>query len=268
MIPRDELTDAEADENEPTNTIDDDASGSPSTAMNTRDNVLATQELVEAIISFLPMCDILSDVQRVSWIWNAMVQSTAMQTRFWFRSATSEAISPAGFTSDYTWPVSSGISSMTIFLRSDYPVYSTKIAHNPICKDVDVTRVSEYYEQKFGTRDTRPNTTLQHRLLVRRLSPKKLAIQPTWLRTYLTEPPITTTRLEVEIAVYWPLSSPNPSGQEPPRCFYYDIVGVSVHDARGLTFGVALDVLDNICRLFPKTLADEARVVVGFVTEL
>jgi hypothetical protein len=83
-----------------------------------------------------------------------------------------------------------------------------------------------------------------------------------------TREPITTARLEVEIPIYWPLPSPNPSGQEPPRCFYYDIVEVSVHDTRGLTLGVALDALDNICQLFPKTLADEARVTVGFVTEL
>jgi hypothetical protein len=109
-------------------------------AVDARDNVLATPELLEAIISFLPMRDIFANTQRVSRTWNAIVQSPQIQARLWLRSPNDEVASPVGFSANHVWPP--GPQPRGRFLKSNYPVYPAKITHNPIFKDPNITRKS------------------------------------------------------------------------------------------------------------------------------
>jgi hypothetical protein len=74
--------------------------------------VFDTLELLEIIISFSPVSDILTVAQRVSRTWkDAVAKSPTIQTKLWLRSEASGAASPVGKLAHHKWtPKSVGMS--------------------------------------------------------------------------------------------------------------------------------------------------------------
>lgn len=221
-------------------------SNAPNTTTTACDTVLSTLELLEAVISFLPMRDILSKAQAVSRTWKATIaQSSVIQTKLWLRTPTEEVISPAGFsTQTFVLPRSPDRRTEIDLFTRKCPVYSAKVVTNPILKDSHtIGRATEWNiqpEWNIRPEDTSANRDfVVHNIAFRRLEGTANAAQPTWNSMHLTEPRITVARLRVEI--------PPVRGHFPPSLIESGI-SASVRDARGLTLGTVMDVFDKICQ--------------------
>lgn len=88
-----------------------------------RKAVLETTELLENIISFLPVTDILTKVQRVSRAWNTLIESSStIQTRLWRRHRAKRVLQPTRIGGDHTFvPLSRD--EQCLYLQ-DCPIYS------------------------------------------------------------------------------------------------------------------------------------------------
>lgn len=223
-------------------------SEAPNTTIPARDNVLNTLELLEAIISILPMRDILSKAQTVSRTWKiTIVQSPAIQTKLWLRTPTEEVLSPAEF-STHTFVFDRFADSMMeiIFSTNKCPVYSAKVVINPFLKDAHT--VGRATERDFQPEDTSANRDfVVHTIAFRRLQGTTNAVQPTWNSMHLTVPRITVARLWVEVPL---LERYFPPG------FSESGISASARDARGLTLGTVMDVFDKISQSTSKDHPD------------
>ena len=215
-------------------------SNAPNTTTTACDTVLNTLELLEAVISFLPMRDILSKAQAVSRTWKATIaQSPVIQTKLWLRTPTEEVLSPAGFsTHTFVFDRFADVMMELLFSTNKCPVYSAKVVINPILKDAHT--VGRAAERDFQPEDTSANRDLVvHTVAFRRLQRTANAAQPTWNSMHLTEPRITVARIWVEVPLL---------GRSYPPGFSESGVSASVRDARGLTLGTVMDVFDKISR--------------------
>lgn len=205
---------------------------------------MAAPELLEAIISLLPVRDIFANAQRVSRTWNAVAQLPSVQTRLWMRAPTEDVASP------FDYLETNSISSPpSLHLPSYMPVYSVSVAHNP----TRISRASGYGNVKIK-RFMADATYCRASLAIPRTSSD--LTRPTWFDMQLTEPRITTVQLHVQ-QPSWGL-----------RAKKYNGTWVSVREDDGLTFGKVLTVAQKVCGGFPVNHLDrdQACVVIWFLT--
>jgi hypothetical protein len=205
---------------------------------------MATPELLEAIISLLPVRDIFANAQRVSRTWNAVAQLPSVQTRLWLRSPTEEVASPIKYLAGH-----SRSDPPTLHLPSYLPIYSGSVAHNPTC----ISKAADY---RTGTAVSATVDGIYHRTSLAIPRTSSYATRPTWFDMQLTEPRIRIAHLHIQ----QPRSGPYK---------LYSATWASVRDEDGLTFGTVLDIAWKVCDDFHPGLPgrDEADVVVWFLTE-
>lgn len=149
-------------------------------------NALNTPELLEAIISLLPIREIFANAQRVSRTWYAVTQSPSIQTRLWLRPPTELVASPVDFlaTNSSSYPPSLG-------LPSYIPLYSGSVAHN-------YTRISVASNYRGNTFDAATVGAKYHResLAIPRTSSN--TTRPTWYDMQLTKPGIRIAHLQIQ----------------------------------------------------------------------
>jgi hypothetical protein len=160
----------------------------------TRDAVLNTPELLEAVVSFLPGRDIIAKAQRVSRTWkDAIAHSPMIHESLWLKSQASKAVCPSYFTSlegenMYGDPMVPN----EYFLRQELPVYHNIIAYNPLHAsrdELDDSRsrpklMSLSTEPRFGL----PPQVGQLLFMHCQLDRYRDAVQPTSLEMFLTGP--------------------------------------------------------------------------------
>lgn len=87
--------------------------------------VFDTPELLENVISFLPVIDILTNVQRVSRAWNTVIKTShTLQTKMWLRSRETHVLQPSEY---YVGSIET---------LSGMPIYPQLIDLNPCLADV------------------------------------------------------------------------------------------------------------------------------------
>lgn len=209
-------------------------------------DVFNTPELLEAIISLLPMRDILSNAQRVSRSWkNAVAQSPSIQRRLWLRSSTEEVASPVEYlaTHDSEWPPS-------LHLPSYMPTYADNVVNNP-------TFISDTSGDRSSTMVKIDAGAMYHRASFAIPKTSSDTMRPTWLNMHVTEPRIKVAQLHIQ--------QPKWGGMQR----LHNGIWVSVQDANGLTFGTILDIAQKVCDGFPVDLPgrDQACVVIWFLTK-
>jgi hypothetical protein len=212
-------------------------------------------------MTFLPECDILSSVQRVSRTWNAIVQSPTFQTRLWMRPQADEVASPAGFAASHVWPVP--ILDATV--RFNDPVYFIKVAHNSIFSS-SIRQFGSGTFKRYKDKSKLPACNSTKLTWTTQMSG---VAQPTCLQMYLTEPRITTAQLEVLISLR--LGS-RPRLQHPRTCRPCDFdpktsTFASVRDASGLTCGSIFHAVDKFCQSIPGEIPEGDNIFVRFFTE-
>jgi hypothetical protein len=207
---------------------------------------MVTPELLEAIISFLPIRNIFSNAQRVSRTWHAIVPSPAIQKKVWLRSPTEEVASPA----EYRHILSHG-REPTFHLPSYMPMYSGSVAHNP-------TRLPYASGYQSGTVESLAACAIYHRMSLAIPRRSSDTTRPTWLDMQLTEPRIKIAQVHVQHPT-WGLRNK----------FNGAWAWASVQDADGLTFETVLAIAQKVCNGFPVDALDreQACVVIWFLTE-
>ena len=150
-------------------------------------DVFNTPELLEAIVSLLPMRDILSNAQRVSRSWkNAVAQSPSTQIRLWLRSSTEEVASPVDYlaTHDSEWPPS-------LHLPSYMPTYAGNVVNNP-------TFISDTSGYRSSTMVKIDAGAMYHRASFAIPRTSSDTMRPAWLGMHVTEPRIKVAQLHIQ----------------------------------------------------------------------
>lgn len=164
------------------------------TAKSAVQAVFNTTELLEQIISHLPMRQIAA-TQRVARNWKEVIHgSPTIQTQLWLRPATSEVLPPAH-------PIEGPQASCIPF----QVVYHQKVKLNPLTQWVhqgivlfpfEVTESSfPWYTDGFVV----SFSGVLNRFYIYQIiapTPPKVTMPESWLRMFLTDPPVTTIKLQ------------------------------------------------------------------------
>jgi hypothetical protein len=191
--------------------------------------VFGTPKLLEIIISFLPVSDILTVAQRVSRTWNnSVTKSPTVQTRLWRKSEAGDAVSPIGFLAHHKWtPKSAGMSQRPF--ESDVAVYAAGLVNNEIFRRHGLPgaflRLHNGGEKPLHHCIKLPGSTL---------SLVSDEVRPSWLDMFLTEPPVTVARLDLQV----------PAGMRFGGL--YSCSSASMREADGLMFGTVLAAAEKI----------------------
>jgi hypothetical protein len=219
-------------------------SGSQASTSDACDNVMSTPELLQAIISLLPVRDIFANAQRVSRTWNAVAQAPSIQTRLWLKSSSDEVAEPVGYLATYSL-----LSSLNFHVPSYIPTYSGSVVDNP-------TFISKGPGYGSSTLDTPGAAYVYHWVSFAVPRASSDTTRPTWLDTHLTEPRIKIAYLHIQ-QLRWNLHR------------RYNGIWASVQDVDGLTFGTVLAVAQKVRDGFSLDLPgrEDAYVAVWFATE-
>lgn len=192
--------------------------------------VFDTPELLENIISFLPMADILSKAQRISRAWKAVIQSShSIQVKLWLKPEVQQVLQPFQTVSDPTKVQRGWFSSLV-----GMPIYTHSVQLNPIMrilKDWKNPVVQQPLEQRIVRLLIRPSEfplgASGHGKFRFGSSSSQSSISFTksWERMQLANPPITV----VSIEVYY------------PRTDFSFSVTLSLQDKGGITLGHVYD---------------------------
>jgi hypothetical protein len=224
------------------------AVNNPTSATET---VLNTTELLEHILSFLPMIQILGKT-RVSRNWKAVVDgSPALQKRLFFRRPDSQA---EVIWFDHWFPMPQSWSHLLSAEQTDLlcslvnmPVYTTPIELNPyidwvnqvdphVSHEMRAPRPESYHPSVAGLAvilGKYSRTYVRHRFGD---SPQKTQADSSWRSMYLTTPPIS------DVVINVPTSAGSFTVSEHIR--------VNVHAGGGITLGLLCDRLEETLRKF------------------
>lgn len=200
--------------------------------------MLATSELLDAIISFLPFGDILFNAQRVCKDWkNTITKSPTIQTKLWLKSQASKPLSPHLFSAKH--PLLTGtLTEESYYYRTDLlsnlPLYNGKVAYNPLVSSgrLKLLAPSPHRRSSYGIYNL-AGFPVKNSFNIHELQCVNKA-QHSWLDMFLTEPPVTTAQLNISVPVR--TDSDNS----------YHVVNESLHDPCGLTFRTIMDRAEQI----------------------
>jgi hypothetical protein len=209
-----------------------------------RDVVLHTPGLLENIILFQPVPDILTKVQKVSRSWKSViVQSPTIQRKLWLKSGSRDAILPTSFLS-----------------VRDLPIYPISVVENPITR-----RLYSARHRRLGKELRRP-----HRVgcpgndivYILRLPQQMLAqvasgIRRSWLAMFITEPSITTALLTLELEMV------DGGRDKEGNAHYKDYSEACLRDLGGLTFWSVLVAAEKIRQSAPADAKGRDNAQVG-----
>lgn len=146
--------------------------------------VFNTTELLEQIISHLPIHQVFA-VQRVSRRWKEVINSSSkIQKKMWLRSSSTRVLAPS---------IVPEISGMCI--------YPDLVEMNPLTKRESQTALRLPYEVISNSDGMFTTTWIilngVWRYFLMKSSPEDDSMPALWHRAYLTEPPVTTVRIGV-----------------------------------------------------------------------
>jgi hypothetical protein len=221
---------------------------------------MGTQELFEAILSFLPAEDILVRGQRVCKNWkNVIATSPTIQTRLWFKSQASEPISPdllSAVDPLLTSPWTQESRSYRDQLERNHPLYNGNVMYNPLFYCVLHERSNDMPHRG----NTQPaynyaDHPVHHSFDIDDFE-KLSKVQRSWLDMYLTEPPVTTAQLNIDTNTR-DESDESDASEESDESDYdpdpesQEIASELVHNPCGLTFRAIMDKVNQISADWP-----------------
>lgn len=229
----------------------------PSTALNdgssgsSMQKVLKTTELLENILSFLSMRQVLGKA-RVSRSWKSVIDhSPNIQKSLFLRPHSDEIISPAYYMLPGPPDIYSKKSAPPTSTR--LPVYHASIQFNPlICEESDIPFPFDIHtgpKQQHHIHSEHPRDHIfvpivgrYSRAFVRQHFERKSQTtqsKPSWRRMFLTSPPITDIILTVPISVGPQIGSYGQARLTP-------ILHILVRDNAGITLGLVRDEVDKV----------------------
>ena len=211
----------------------------------------ATAELLENIIVHLPARTILARMLGVSRFWNNVINaSPAIQTKLWRRPLSDLVSSPVGLADFddifFQYGVETFESGMPIYsgsyeINSVFPGAPTQQPRYPNLSHIDIP------EQPLDV-----SMELQDKQVVQvaitRDHPSEASCEsPSWLDMHVSEPPITTARIEVfaETESTHLGATSDESGYMAPESAV-TATQATLRDSGGVTFGMVRDVADKI----------------------
>ena len=189
----------------------------PSLGSDACNNTLNTPELLEAIISLLPVRGISANAQRVTRTWHAVAQSPSIRASLWLRPQPEEVASPVYFVA-----TNSSSYSLALHVPSCMPMHSGGVSHNS-------TWIFTALDYRSDTSQTAPAGFQCHKTSLAIPRPSSNTTRPAWFDMRLTEPSIGIADLHI--------LQPMPGSYK-----LYSAVWVSVQDNDGLTFGTVLTI--------------------------
>lgn len=200
-----------------------------------RKAVFNTPELLENFISFVPLADILTKVQRLSRQWKEAVDSSpVIKNQLFTRVPSVTAVQPTSFSDEHSFPL------YTFWVTLNLPIYSHAVTFNPVVSKGVNGCWNIYSDDRLQPEELKSlNGDTMHPKLVDftysqpdgRGDHSTFALRSSWRDMYLTDPPITT-------AVLFASNHEDREGEFGPRD-----IRMSVRDHDGLTLGLHHDTI-------------------------
>jgi hypothetical protein len=205
-----------------------------------RREALQLPEILEQIISYLPGYTILTRAQRVSKLWNTVINtSPIVQKKLWLRPRGARVSRPTGISTKYDIHYPMPVFAMEALL-SGVPIYTGSFQINTLFSRIPLIQALHHNRDlpaRFVNTAPLPRGKLIWTEIRRFEAVANNSKRPTWLNMHLTEPPITTAWIEVVIEDH--------SARHPRETFN----PATIRNDGGLTFRSVIDVVDRMMAL-------------------